>query len=147
MEKRKERKNSWKRIIYCDPSYPQTTMQDFVINWARMRQQYAIAFKEDSLTKLVMRRITVTGAFFSYTRRYSNTTKFLCQDTLKLQALREAQACSATQDLPGRQFTPEEEHLLKKATEISHLLSSLTMCIYNGEIRRNPLDWKPERVI
>jgi hypothetical protein len=31
-KREKKNENSWKRIIFCDPSYPQTTMQDFVIN-------------------------------------------------------------------------------------------------------------------
>jgi hypothetical protein len=70
-QKEREKRKLGGNESYCDPSYPQTTMQDFIINQAKMRQQYAATFKEDSPTKQLARRITVTGGSFGYTRQYS----------------------------------------------------------------------------
>jgi polyhydroxyalkanoate synthesis regulator protein len=124
-------------IINCDPSYPQTTMQDFIINQAKMRQQYAATFKEDSPTKQLTRRITVMGGcFFQLYLAIFNTTKFFHQDALKLQALREVQAYSATQDLSRCLFI----HLKRNSPHEERHENLTNVCIYNGEIRRSPLD-------
>ena len=139
--KRKERKNSWKRIIYCDPSpsYPQTTMQGFVINWARMRQQYTTTFKEDSPTEQFMRRITVTGGSFSNTRQYSVRQSLPSRDikTTRLQpppAMQYRSKSSAMSIYTGRGTPPEESY-----GNLTFIVE-LNMCIYNGEIRRSLLD-------
>jgi hypothetical protein len=65
-KERKKRRKLGGNKSYCDPSYPQTTMQDFNINQAKMHQQYAATFKEDSPTKQLKRRTAVTGGSSSY---------------------------------------------------------------------------------
>ena len=49
-----------------DPSYQEATMQDFVINQAKTRQQHAASVKEDSLHSAIFKHAQLHE---TYTRR------------------------------------------------------------------------------
>ena len=88
------------RTIYVDPSYQETTMQDFVINRAKTHQQHTATVEEDSLTKRFTRRTVITKDFFIYTRRNLKYNRDLLSRRAETTSfLQEVQACLAVRDL------------------------------------------------
>ena len=151
-EKKKRREYAEKnRTIYCDPSYQETTMQDFVINWAKMHRQRAVTMKEDFLTKRFTKRTTITENLFNYTRQYSKRTRALISRHAETASfLQEVQPCLAVRDSSGSLTTPNYIWKVTPYEESCGNLNNIVKpnsCMYSGVIRRSPPDWKSERAV